>query len=35
MAEMMTDGVETDMSFGSVETLQIRQREMVNDAMND
>jgi hypothetical protein len=38
MAEMMADGVESveaDMSFRDVETLEIRRREMVDDAMND
>jgi hypothetical protein len=32
MAEMMADGVEGNMSFRDVETLEIRRREM---AMND
>jgi hypothetical protein len=36
MAEMMVDGVEgveADMSFRDVETLEIRRREMVDDTM--
>jgi len=35
MAEMMADGVESieaDMNFRGVETLEIRRREMVDDA---
>jgi hypothetical protein len=38
MAEMMADGVESveaDMSLREVEILEIRRREMVDDAMND
>lgn len=30
---MMVDGVEADMSFREVETLEIRRREMVDDTM--
>lgn len=38
MAEMMADGVEgveADMCFRDVETLEIRRRKMVGSAMND
>ena len=30
---MMADGVEADMSFRDVETLEISRREMVDDTM--